>query len=80
MISESEKARMQVGYKQAVRALAEDKVTKICLAEDCDEKIRIQIEKAAENKNAEIFRVPTMKELGTICGIDVGASCAVILK
>ncbi len=80
MISESEKARMQVGYKQAVRALAEDKAAKVFLSQDCDEKISAPIEKSAQEKNAEIVRVPTMKELGTLCGIDVSASCAVILK
>ncbi len=80
MISEAEKARMQVGYKQAVRALAENKVQKIYLAGDCDEKISAPIEKAAQEKNAEIFYIPTMKELGALCGIDVGSSCAVILK
>lgn len=80
MISESEKAHMQVGYKQAVRALAEDKAAKIFLSLDCDEKISAPIEKAAQEKSAEIVRVPTMKELGALCGIDVSASCAVILK
>ncbi len=80
MISESEKAHMQVGYKQAVRALAENKAAKIFLSRDCDEKISAPLERAAREKNTEISYVETMKELGSICGIDVGASCAVILK
>lgn len=80
MISESEKARLQVGYKQAVRALAEDKVKKVFLSDDCDKKISSSVEKSAKEKNADVFYVPTMKELGDLCGIEVGASCAVILK
>ncbi len=80
MISESEKAHMRVGYKQAVRALAEDKVEKVFLSDDCDEKISQAVKKAAEGKSALLVCVPTMKELGSICGIEVGASCAVILK
>lgn len=80
MISESEKARMQVGFKQAVRALAEDKVSRVFLSSDCDAKISAPIEKTAAEKGAEVLYVPTMKELGDLCGIEVGASCAVILK
>lgn len=80
MISESEKAQMRVGYKQVVRALAEDKVKKVFLSGDCDRSISEPIEKAAKEKNTEVFFVPTMKELGDLCGIEVGASCAVILK
>ncbi|MCC8168775.1 MAG: ribosomal L7Ae/L30e/S12e/Gadd45 family protein [Oscillospiraceae bacterium] len=80
MISESERARMQVGCKQAARALAEDKVLKVFLSGDSDKKISAPIEAAANEKNVDIFYVPTMKELGALCGIDVGASCAVILK
>lgn len=80
MISESEKAHLQVGYKQAVRALAEDKVAKVFLAGDCDKKISAPIEKAANEKSVQLLYIPTMKELGSLCGIEVGASCAVILK
>lgn len=80
MISDSEKSRMQIGFKQAVRAFAEDKVSKVFLSGDCDEKISAPIEKTASEKGAEIFYIPTMKELGDLCGIEVGASCAVILK
>jgi large subunit ribosomal protein L7A len=80
MISESEKANMQVGYKQAVRALAEDKVSKVFLAGDCDAKISAPIEKTAGEKGVQLFYIPTMKELGVLCGIEVGASCAVVLK
>ena len=80
MISESEKARMQVGFKQALRALNEGRVSKVFLSNDCDNKISAPIENAAKEKGAELFYIPTMRELGDLCGIEVGASCAVILK
>lgn len=80
MISESEKAHMQVGYKQTVKALAEDKVSKVFLSGDCDKKISAPIEKTASEKGVPLFYIPTMKELGDLCGIEVGASCAVVLK
>ncbi|MGN0148870.1 MAG: ribosomal L7Ae/L30e/S12e/Gadd45 family protein [Clostridia bacterium] len=80
MISEAEKAHMQVGYKQALRALAEDKVSKVFLSGDCDTKISAPIEKTANEKGVPLYYIATMKELGSLCGIEVGASCAVVLK
>lgn len=80
MISTEEMPRLQVGYKQAVRALNEDKAEKILVAEDSDNHIRKSIEGLASQKNTPVFLVPTMKELGGMCSIEVGASCAVILK
>lgn len=80
MIGEAEKERLHVGYKQAVRALGENKAAKVFIAEDCDESIKVGIETLAGERNTPVFFVPTMKELGNICSIEVGASCAVVLK
>lgn len=80
MIGEAEKAKLHVGYKQAVRALNEDKAAKVFIAEDCDDHIKNGIQKMASEKNTPVFFVPSMKELGSICSIEVGASCAVVLK
>jgi large subunit ribosomal protein L7A len=80
MISEAEREKLHVGYKQAVRALNEDKAAKVFVAEDCDDNIKNGIGKIASQNNTPVFFIPTMKELGSICSIEVGASCAVILK
>lgn len=80
MISTDEMLKLQVGYKQAVRALNEDKASKIFVAEDSDGHIKNSIEGLASQQNTPVFFVPTMKELGSMCSIEVGASCAVILK
>lgn len=80
MIGDAEKAKLLVGYKQAVRALNENKVEKVFLAEDCDAHIKSSLEKLAEESNTPLFLVPTMKELGNMCSIEVGSSCAVVLK
>lgn len=80
MISESDKLNMMVGYKQTLRAINEDKANRVYLAEECDDKIRLSVEEAAETKNVQLFYIKSMRELGTMCGIEVGASCAVILK
>ena len=44
----------------------------------CSNEIRVSVETAASNANASMFYVKTMRELGRMCGIEVGASCAVI--
>lgn len=80
MISDSERLKLQVGYKQAVRALNEDKAAKIFIAEDSDTNMKNSLESLANQKNTPIFFIPAMKELGNMCSIEVGASCAVILK
>lgn len=79
MISESERSCLQVGYKQTIRALNETAVEKVFLAEDCDTKISVPVEKLCGEKNVPVLYAESMNELGRMCGIDVGASCAVIL-
>ena len=80
MISEADKSKLVIGFKQVVRAVKEDKAAKIFLADDCESKISEPVEQAASQKDVPVFYVPTMKELGTMCGIEVGSSCAVVLK
>jgi large subunit ribosomal protein L7A len=80
MIGEAEKEKLHVGYKQALRALNDDKASKVFIAEDSDAHIKDGIGKLAAEKNTPVFFVPTMKELGAMCSIEVGASCATVLK
>ncbi len=80
MFGVAEKAKLCVGYKQALRALKESKAEKVFLAEDCASHIKNGIEKLTIDSDTPVFYVPTMKELGNMCQIDVGSSCAVILK
>lgn len=80
MISEADKSKLAVGFKQVLRAVKEDKAAKIFLAEDCESKISVPVEQAASEKGVQLFYVPTMRELGELCGIDVSSSCAVVIK
>ncbi len=80
MIGEADKSRLYVGYKQVQRALNEKKAAKAFVAEDCDSHIKDDVKKLAEQSGTELFFVPTMKDLGAMCSIEVGASCAVLLK
>ena len=45
MIGDAERSKLQVGYKQAVRALNENKASKVYVAEDCDDHIKDGVSK-----------------------------------
>ncbi len=80
MISDSEKSRLQVGFKQVLRALNEKKAERVILSSDCDDSICSRIESLCKESGIPVAMAKSMRELGTICGIEVKASCAVILK
>ena len=80
MISESEKTRLLIGFKQVKRALSEGKAEKVFLSEDCETKISAPIEELAKENSVQLLYIATMKELGALCSINVKASCAVVLK
>lgn len=69
-----------VGYKQGLKALNEDKVAEVYIAEDADIHIIEPITSLADKKNIRISKVCTKDELGSLCGIDIGAAVACILK
>ena len=77
MISEAEKKNLKIGYKQTMKALS-GKCEKVYVAEDCEERIRQAVIKAANDNGSGIYYVATMQELGKLCGISRPASCAVI--
>ena len=79
MISNTEKKNLRIGYKQVLKALTEKPVAKLFLAEDCEDRLRKPLEEKANEKNVPVFYTQTMQELGKLCGIDVGSSCAAVL-
>ena len=80
MLSDIDKENLMVGYKQTIRAINDGQASKVFLAEECEDKIRLAVENAAAAHDTGVFYVRTMRELGSMCGIEVGASCAVVLK
>ncbi|MCH5185192.1 MAG: ribosomal L7Ae/L30e/S12e/Gadd45 family protein [Oscillospiraceae bacterium] len=80
MISDSDGTKLQVGYKQTMRALNESKALRVFLAMDSDDKIIRSVREQCGLKNVETEEVDTMRELGEKCGIEVKASCAVLIK
>lgn len=69
-----------VGIKQTAKALKSNLGSKLYVAKDADIKLLEPILKLAADKSLEIEEVDTMKELGVLCGIDVSAATALIIK
>ena len=78
MILAEEKNNLIVGYKQVLRALQAKSCKKLFIAEDCSLNIFDSLKNSAGD--AEVVLVPTMRELGTMCEIDVPSSCAAIIR
>ncbi|MBU5591736.1 ribosomal L7Ae/L30e/S12e/Gadd45 family protein [Clostridium sp. MSJ-4] len=69
-----------VGIKQVKKALSDDKGLKLYVAKDADSKLIVPIVDMAKEKDIDIEYVSTMKHLGKMCGIEVGAATTLILK
>ncbi len=80
MISEAEKSRTVVGCKQTMKALASGRAERIIIAGDCEENLKDKIEAVAKQAGTEIMYIDSMRSLGAMYGIDLGASCAGVLK
>ncbi|MEG2741952.1 MAG: ribosomal L7Ae/L30e/S12e/Gadd45 family protein [Clostridium sp.] len=68
-----------VGIKQTAKALKNNLGSKLYVAKDADSKLLEPILKLAVENSLEVIHVDTMKELGTLCGIDVSAATALVI-
>ncbi len=69
-----------VGTKQVLRALKAGTLLRAYVANDADTYLFQRITTAAEAARVPVVRVETMKELGVLCGLEVGAAAAGILR
>ncbi len=70
-----------IGLRQTIRAIQQDKVTRVFIASDIEEHIIRKITDLCEEKNIPIVALDmTQKELGRLCRIEVGASVVAITK
>ncbi|KPU42639.1 ribosome-associated protein L7Ae-like protein [Oxobacter pfennigii] len=69
-----------VGVKQTCKYIKIGKVISVYLAKDADHKIIQPIEELCRQNNVEPIFVNSMKELGYMCGIDVGAATAALIN
>lgn len=73
-------ARRVVGTKQVLRALKAGDLIRVYAATDADTFIYQQVVRAAEAAGIPCVRVPSMKELGMVCGLQVSTAAVGLLK
>lgn len=74
------KEKKVVGIKQATKAIKSGIGNILYVAKDADHKLITSLIKVAEENRVEVKYIETMKELGKLCGIDVGAAATVTIK
>ena len=73
-------SKMVVGAKQLRKALDKGCAKFVCLAENADPAITEPIENRCKLLNIPLRWVSSMQELGSACGIDVGAAAAAAVE
>jgi len=69
-----------VGFKQTQRALEKGLVRRVYIAKDAEVHVLRPIIEWCRDHQVEHIEVPTMKELGKACGIEVGTAVAAVLE
>lgn len=80
MLDELTSADKVVGLKQVAREAQLGNLIKIYIAMDCDRDIRRELLELSSEYHLEYEMVPTRQKLGDVCGIQVKAACAGLLK
>ena len=80
MLSDICSADLLVGSKQTLKAIANNEAKMIFLAKDIDQPLKKEILKAINDNNISFKIVESKSELGRVCGIDVSAASAALLK
>jgi len=79
MVTELAEAPKVVGVKQVKRALSAGTARRVFLAEDADPRVIASVVGLCGQTGVETESVPSMQELGTVCGLSVGAAAAALL-
>ena len=69
-----------VGAKQLRKALRDRKATAVYLAENADPAMTLPLEELCKQAGISCFWVRSMQDLGSACGIEVGAAAAAALN
>lgn len=69
-----------IGTKQTLRAMQEDKVSEVFVANDVDQHIKDKIIQLADELDVKYEIVDSKEQLGTACGISVGAATVAIIE
>lgn len=80
MIDKLEQNKVVIGKKQTLRALLKNEAEKVYISKDADFHVTEPIVDVCKEYGVEIIYFDNMRELGTVCGIDVNAAAAAVLK
>lgn len=80
MLTQLENAKKVIGIKQSTRAIEKGEAKIAFIARDVDQSMMIDFKRLCDEHGIEVVFVDSMKQLGKICSIEVGAATAVILK
>lgn len=69
-----------IGIKQVTKALKRGQAKKIFIAADAETRVTEPLVKIANAQKVLTETLSTMKELGTACGIEVGAAAVAVLE
>lgn len=79
-MSEKLPGKRIVGAKQTMKIVKAGSAEKVYVAENAEKKVTEPVIEACKQMNVEIISVESMEKLGRMCGIDVGAAIACIIK
>ena len=74
------KSNMVVGVKQTMRLAEQGKLEQLYVADDADTYVTRPVEEVAESMGIPLTHVESRKKLGHLCGIDIGAATAGVIK
>ena len=80
VLSRLNSGKKLVGINQCRKSVKDGSALTVFLAQDAESRIKLSLLDLCRAQNVEVVSVPTMKELGEACGIEVGAAAAVLLK
>ena len=69
-----------VGVKQSGRAVQDGRAEVCYFAGDAEGRLVEPLRGSCAERGVEVVEVGTMARLGELCGIDIGAAAAVLLK
>ncbi|HHT01282.1 MAG TPA: 50S ribosomal protein L7Ae-like protein [Firmicutes bacterium] len=72
--------RLSIGTKQSTKAVLRGEAKVVFVAQDADERVVKDLVQLCVEKGVEIVYVPSMRELGRACGIEVGAASVGLLS
>ena len=69
-----------IGLKQTIRLVETNAAACVFIAQDADERVVGKLRDLCLASGVEIIPAESMKVLGKVCGIDVGAAVAALTK